>query len=81
MEYFWAWEYQDILGSNIRQEKLSTFTKILNYSKFSCIILWSKCLNIPNVHYSQKELEHFGLEILVIYKVLGIFELYQVFMC
>ena len=33
-----------------------------------------------DIYYSQKELKHFALEILVVYGVLGHFELYQVFM-
>ena len=30
----------------------------------------ANCLNIPNIHDSQKELKYFGLEILVICKML-----------
>ena len=39
----------------------------------------SKCPSIPNI-YLQNELKHFGQEILVVYRVLGHFELYQVSM-
>ena len=42
---------------------LSKFTKILNYYKFFCIIFYVK------IYYSQKESEHFGLEILVIHEI------------
>ena len=35
--------------------------KILNYNKLLCIIIWVK------IYYSEKELKHFGLEILVIH--------------
>ena len=41
----------------------------------------SKCPNIPNIYYSQKELKYFGLEILLVWEVLGHLKLYQVFMC
>ena len=34
-----------------------------------------KCSNTLNIYYSQKELEHFGLKILVVYGILGHFEL------
>ena len=36
----WAWGFWGILGSNIRQEKLTKFTKIFNYIKFSCAKLF-----------------------------------------
>ena len=34
-----------------------------------------KCPNALNLFYSQKELKHFGLEILVVHEALGHFEL------
>ena len=34
-----------------------------------------KCPNTFNTYYSQKELKHFALEILVVYRILGHFEL------
>ena len=34
-----------------------------------------KCPNTVKIYYSQKELKHFGLEILVIYWILGHYEL------
>ena len=46
---------------------------------FHVYIFVSKYPNICNIHYSQKELKHSGLEILVVY-YLNFFELYQVFM-
>ena len=38
----------------------------------------SKCSNIPSTNYSWKQLKYFGLEILVLYRVFGHFELYKV---
>ena len=35
----------------------------------------SKWPDIVNIHYSQKELKHFGLDISVVYRILKYFEL------
>ena len=59
-----------ISTSKLRQEKLTKFIKILNYIKFLCIIFVANCPNIPNIYYSQKELNYVGLEILVIHGIL-----------
>ena len=40
----------------------------------------SKCPNIRNMYYSQKELKNFLLEILVVQEILGYLELQQVLM-
>ena len=32
-----------------------------------------KCFNICNIYHSKKELKHFGLEMLVVYEILGHF--------
>ena len=41
---------------------------------FLADLIERKCLNIFNIYYSQKELKHFDLEILVLWKILGYFE-------
>ena len=35
--------------------------------KFLC----GKCTNTHNIYYSQKGMKHFGLEILIVYRILG----------
>ena len=51
--------YWDIWGQKIRQEKLTKFTKILNYIKFSPIFV-CKCLDISIIYisYSYKKNQH-----------------------
>ena len=39
-----------------------------------------KCPNICNTYYSQKNLRYFGVEILIVYRVLEHLKIYQVFM-
>ena len=39
-----------------------------------------KCPNICNTYYSQKNLKYFGVEILIVYRVLEHLKIYQVFM-
>ena len=57
-----------------RQKKLSIFKKVLNRNKTSCIISCVKMSGYSQyVYYSQKELKYCGLEIWVVYKVLGHF--------
>ena len=44
---------------------------MLNYIKYFCIIFCDKLSQYSQyIHYSQKELKHFGLEILVIQVIL-----------
>ena len=69
--YFWGWRYWHILGSKITQEKLLKFTKVLNYIKSLCIIFCVKMTKYSQyIYYSQKELKHFRVEIIVVYGVL-----------
>ena len=46
--------------------------KIHKDIKFLCTVFVANCTNIPNIYiyYSQKELKHFGLEILVTHGIL-----------
>ena len=65
----------DIGTSKIRKEKLLKFLKILNYNNSSCIIFYLKMYCYPRyIYHSQKELKHFGLEMSLVYGVLGHFE-------
>ena len=67
-------------GKKIRQEKLTKFTKILNYIKFSRIFV-CKCLDISIIYisYSYKKNQHILVQRYWQITVLGHFELYQVF--
>ena len=52
-------------GQKIRQEKLTKFTKILNYIKSSCIIVCTKMSRYSHyIYFLQEKSTHFGLRIL-----------------
>ena len=63
--YFWASGYLQIVAQKIRQEKLLKFTKNFELYQVFMYNFVSKYSNISNIYYSQKELKHLGLEILV----------------
>ena len=70
-------------GKKIKTIKLLKITKILNYVKFLfinfCARMYKYSLSLSiyiYIYYSQKELKHFGLEVLVVYGVLEHFELF-----
>ena len=49
-----AKKYRNILGTKIKQEKLTKFTKILNYIKCSCISFCGK-MDIPITYIAYKK--------------------------
>ena len=58
-----SWEYQYNLGSKHLTRKLAIFTKILTYTKSSCIMFYAKTSQYShNTYCLQKESTHFGLK-------------------